>query len=165
MSEGVLLVLLTVAAYFDWRRRKVPNGLTLPVMMIGLCYQWQAGTGWMAWSGLAGAFLLTVGPVACKGMGMGDQKLLMAVGAWSSWTEVYPLFVSAILLCLLTIILIPLTWSRLRDNLQKIAVGWRAHRQLWLPGQGQAAFSFPFAVFLLGAFCFQRLPGVIGYHV
>ncbi|KQL47041.1 pilus assembly protein CpaA [Brevibacillus choshinensis] len=165
MNDVALLGLLTVAAYFDWRRRKVPNALTLPVMAVGLWYQWQVGTGWIAWGGLAGAFILTLGPVACKGMGMGDQKLLMAVGAWSSWAEVYSLFLYAILLCLLMIIIFPRTWSRLRENLQKIVVGWSAHRQLWLPGPNQTAFSLPFAFFLLGAFCIQQFPSVIGLHV
>ncbi|MDR7319508.1 A24 family peptidase [Brevibacillus nitrificans] len=155
MSDAVLLGLLAIAACCDWRQRKVPNKLTLPLLVLGLCYQWQAGTIWQAWSGVAGAFILTVGPVAFRGMGMGDQKLLMAVGAWSSWTEVYPLFVYSLLLCLLSVLLLPRTWSRLRDNLQKLSAGWQAHRQLWLPEAGQAAISFPYAVFLLGAFCIQ----------
>jgi len=162
MNGVVLAGLLVAAAFCDWRRRKIPDWLTLPLIAAGLWQQWQAGSAWTAWGGVAGAFLLTVGPVACRGMGMGDQKLLMAVGAWSSWTEVYLLFTSAILLCLLSIALLPRAWSRLRYNLQKIAIGWSAHRQLWLPGKGEAAISFPFAVFLLGAYGIRQLSPLAG---
>lgn len=157
MTDIVLYGLLTVAACFDWHRRKIPNALTFPVMITGLCHQWQAGTPWAAIEGVAGAFLLTLLPVACKGMGMGDQKLLMAFGAWSSWDDVYSLFWHSVLLCLLAAALLPRTWNRLWANLKKVAIGWRAHRQLWFPGSGQAAFVFPYAVFLLGAFFVQQL--------
>ncbi|MFD2369648.1 A24 family peptidase [Brevibacillus sp. GCM10020057] len=162
MNGVILFALLVTAAFYDWRRRKVPNWLTLPLIAAGLWEQWQAGTVWTALGGVAGAFLLTVGPVVCKGMGMGDQKLLMAIGAWSSWSEVYLLFLSAILLCLISIVLLPRVWAPLRDNLQRLAAGWSAHRQLWLPGKDEAAISFPFAVFLLGAYGLHQLPPLMG---
>lgn len=156
MMSLVVLSLLAIAAWFDWQRRKVPNLLTFPMLAAGLLYQWYAGSVTVALTAVAGAFLLTVGPVAFKGMGMGDQKLLMAVGAWSSWAEVYPLFLHSIWLCLLAIVLYPRTWSRLRENLRVIAAGWTVHRQVWLPGRDRTAFSFPFAVFLLGACLLQH---------
>ncbi|QRG67838.1 A24 family peptidase [Brevibacillus choshinensis] len=152
MNHAVLLTVLAIAACFDWRQRKVPNALTLPAMAVGLWYQYQTGTAWTAWGGLGGAFLLTFGPVACKGMGMGDQKLLMAVGAWSSWTVVFSLFLYAILLCVLTTFFVPRTWSRLRANLLTLATGWKAHREMWLPEREQSAYSLPFGVFLLAAY-------------
>ncbi|MGG1662945.1 A24 family peptidase [Brevibacillus sp. NRS-1366] len=156
MMSMVVFSLLAIAAWFDWQRRKVPNMLTFPVLAAGLLYQWHAGSVAVALTGVAGAFLLTVGPVVFKGMGMGDQKLLMAVGAWSSWAEIYPLFLHSIWLCLLFILIYPRSWSRLRDNLRAMATGWIAHRQFWLPGMDRTALSFPYAVLLLGAFLFQH---------
>ncbi|MBR8659842.1 MULTISPECIES: prepilin peptidase [Brevibacillus] len=155
MKEAVLFALLAAAAWSDWRCRKVPNRLTMPAMAAGLLYQWQSGAGWLALGGLLGAFLLTVGPVAVRGMGMGDQKLLMAVGAWTSWAEVYPLFLHSLLLCLAVVCCRPKTWRRLRFNLHGLAAGWIAHRQLWLPGRAESALVFPYAVFLLAAYLLQ----------
>lgn len=116
----------------------------------------------MALGGLAGAFVLTAGPVAFKGMGMGDQKLLMAVGAWSSWAEVYTLFLHSLWLCLMAVMFYPKAWRRLRDNMQTAAAGWLAHRQLWLPGIGQTALSFPYAVLLFGAFLVRLFMEIAG---
>jgi prepilin peptidase CpaA len=155
MNEFIVLAVLLVAAWFDMRSRKIPNLCTLPMMAAGVGYQWLDGMGWLALTGLTGGFLLTFVPVVLKGMGMGDQKLLMAVGAWSSWPEVYSLFLYAILLCLVAAVVLPGTWPRLYANLRVIFVGWTAHRQLWLPKRGQAAMSFPFAVWLLAAYLLQ----------
>ncbi|WP_312117731.1 A24 family peptidase [Brevibacillus reuszeri] len=161
MMSVVVFTVLAVAAWFDLRRRKVPNAITFPVLAAGLFFQWYSGSMTVALAGVAGAFLLTLGPVVLKGMGMGDQKLLMSVGAWSSWNEVYPLFFNSIWLCLLFLLLYPRSWTRLRDNLRVIAIGWSAHRQLWLPGLDRTALSFPYAVFLLGAFLFQHFSSYV----
>lgn len=164
MIDAVLFGFLAAAAYFDWRRRKVPNMLTLPLMIAGLLYQWHFGSGWLAVMGIAAAFLLTLGLVACKGMGMGDQKLLMAVGAWGGWTDVCSLFLYSILLGLLVITLHPRIWARLWGNMRVVVIGWRAHQQLWLPGPGETAFSFPYAVLLLGAFLAQQIRSTAGFY-
>lgn len=157
MNEWIVLAMLLVAAWSDLRGRKIPNMCTLPMMVAGLGYQWLNGMGWLALTGLTCGFLLTVLPVALKGMGMGDQKLLMAVGAWSSWSDIYLLFLIAILLCLLAAALLPSSWTRLYTNLRAILVGWTVHRQLWLPIAGRSALSFPFAVWLLVAYLLQPI--------
>ncbi|RNB54256.1 prepilin peptidase [Brevibacillus gelatini] len=162
MTTVLLGSLLTIAAWCDWRHRKIPNALTSSAIMLGCCYQWYTGTFWTSLSGVMGAFLLTAIPVACKGMGMGDLKLLMAVGAWSGWTEVYPLFLHSMVLCVLFVLLYPRSWPRLGKNLFVMAAGWTAHRQLWLPGVEKTAFAFPYAVFLLGAFLLRHLLHKVG---
>ena len=162
MMHAVLLFVLLTAAWFDWRGRKIPNVLTIPAIAAGIVVQWQAGTGWLALSGVAGAFVLTVAPVALKGMGMGDQKLLMAVGAWSSWEEVYPLFLHSILLCLVGVVLYPQSWRRLMANLKLIAAGWSAHKQPWLPDVKQSAMSLPYAVWLLAAYSLRQIWPIAG---
>ncbi|EAO7496444.1 prepilin peptidase, partial [Salmonella enterica] len=77
MNEWIVLAMLLVAAWSDLRRRKIPNMCTVPMMVTGLGYQCLNGMGWLALTGLTCGFLLTVVPVLIKGMGMGDQKLLM----------------------------------------------------------------------------------------
>ncbi|CAM3631399.1 prepilin peptidase [Brevibacillus invocatus] len=157
MNEWIVLAMLLVAAWSDLRRRKIPNMCTVPMMVTGLGYQCLNGMGWLALTGLTCGFLLTVVPVLIKGMGMGDQKLLMAVGAWSSWSDIYLMFLMAILLCLVAAVLLPSTWTLLYTNLRAILVGWTAHRQLWLPMAGRSALSFPFAVWLLAAYLLQPI--------
>lgn len=162
MTSIVLLAILLAAAWFDWRSRKIPNFLTIPSLVAGLCVQMYEGTGWLAFTGVVGAFALTVVPVAMKGMGMGDQKLLMAVGAWSSWAELYPLFLSSIVLCMLGIVLYPRTWRRLLANINVMAAGWTAFRQIWLPGLKQSALSLPYAVWLFAAYVLHHYWPIAG---
>ncbi|USG65977.1 A24 family peptidase [Brevibacillus ruminantium] len=157
MTHVVLLLVLGTAAYFDWQYRRIPNTLTFPVMAAGLMYQWHTGMGWAALTGLVCAFMLTIVPVVLRGMGMGDQKLLMAVGAWTSWTEVYPLFLHSLWVCLIVMMCRPRIWRRLGHNLYNMFMGWRAHRQFWMPQPAEAALSFPYAVPLLGAYLVQAL--------
>ncbi|WP_338462929.1 A24 family peptidase [Brevibacillus borstelensis] len=157
MTEAVIFLLLGIAAYFDWKCRKIPNTVTFPALAAGLVYQWQAGMGWTAVAGVAGAFLLTVVPVVLRGMGMGDQKLLMAVGAWVGWSGVYPLFLHSFWVCLAVVVFLPGTWRRLGRNMHAIFAGWVAHRKIWLPRNKEAALSFPYAVPLLGAYLVQHL--------
>ncbi|MFS0558507.1 prepilin peptidase [Brevibacillus sp. 179-C9.3 HS] len=162
MTNAVLLGVLVATAWMDWRRRRIPNTVVFPAIAVGLWYQWVGESLGGALLGVAGAFLITVGPVVLKGMGMGDQKLLMAVGAWTSWSVVYSLFLNSIVLCLIVMLFYPQNWARLRNNLHVIAAGWTGHRQVWLPGRDNTAFSFPYAVYLLGAFVFQYVRDTFG---
>lgn len=76
---------LVVAAVIDGRALKVPNWLTFPFVLAGLVY----GLAAHGWPGLGTALLGTaVGMAlllplyAIGGMGAGDVKLFMGVGAW-----------------------------------------------------------------------------------
>lgn len=83
-----LVIMLTslVAAIFDVRRRRIPNYVTLPVLMCGLV--WNAYSGGLAAVGpaclaallLALPFLLLF---AAGVGGAGDAKLMAALGAWA----------------------------------------------------------------------------------
>jgi prepilin peptidase CpaA len=73
-----------VAAYTDLTSRKVPNALTYSAISLGLVLNglfW--GTSGILDSfqaaGLAVAFL--IGPVAVRGIGAGDLKLLVSIGS------------------------------------------------------------------------------------
>jgi len=102
-----LLLGLIGAVVFDWKTRKIPNGLTLSLALCGLMFQWmQFGFAGLTsgMSGLVvGGFLLFL-PFALGGMGAGDVKLLAAVGAWTGpWGVVQVFLAAAIagsLLCL-----------------------------------------------------------------
>jgi prepilin peptidase CpaA len=76
---------LFVAVASDVRSHRVPNLLTLPAILAAIVASpWIGGTTGPA-AALAGAalgFALLVGPYAIGGMGAGDVKALMALGAW-----------------------------------------------------------------------------------
>ncbi len=76
---------LVVAAVIDGWKLKVPNWLTLPLIVAGWVYATADG----GWSGLGWSLLGTIVGLglllpayAIGGMGAGDVKLLAGVGAW-----------------------------------------------------------------------------------
>lgn len=73
------------AAFFDARRRIIPNAISLPALLLGLLWQaWSAGALGLAEA--TGAALLVSAPYlllyAFAGGGGGDVKLMAAHGAW-----------------------------------------------------------------------------------
>lgn len=81
----VVLVVALIAAVTDTRSRRIPNILTLPAFVGGLC--WAAAVGGLAGmaDSLAGAVLAMTPFVLLfvfAGGGAGDAKLMAAIGAW-----------------------------------------------------------------------------------
>jgi Flp pilus assembly protein protease CpaA len=156
MTEAAVVTLLTLAAWTDWRYRRVSNMLVFPFMTAGLLFQASMGEGWLALAGMGAAFALTFLPVLFRGMGMGDQKLLMAVGAWTSYTEVYTIFLYSLCTCLLALLCSPKKWRILAQNMNILTAGWVGHRTVWFPQPGKSALSLPYAVHLLLAYIVVR---------
>ncbi len=80
----ILIALVLVAAYTDIRHGKIYNALTLPAIVIGLGLNGIFGgsEGLIQSAGAAAvAFGLLIIPVALRGVGAGDLKLMVAVGA------------------------------------------------------------------------------------
>jgi prepilin peptidase CpaA len=81
----IVSAVLIVAAVIDGRILKVPNWLTFPFLFVGLGYALGAGGGPQLWLSVQGAALglaLLLPLYAIGGMGAGDVKLFMGVGAW-----------------------------------------------------------------------------------
>lgn len=81
----LVIGLTLLAAWTDWRSRRIPNWLTVPAIAIGLainsCAQgWQGAKASLEGAGLALVVLLPV--VILRGLGAGDWKLMGAVGAF-----------------------------------------------------------------------------------
>ena len=69
----------------DVRESRIPNSLTFPAFVFAILLSAEMGsTGGSAESGLGAAlgFLLLIGPYAIGGLGAGDVKALMVLGAW-----------------------------------------------------------------------------------
>jgi prepilin peptidase CpaA len=92
-KNSLLLLIILVAVIIDWRTTKIPNLLTFPAAAIGIILNYviadwhgalMACAGWLL-AALIVVFLgnLPLGPGgASGGIGMGDAKLLAAIGAF-----------------------------------------------------------------------------------
>ena len=96
----LLSAVLVLAAVIDGWKLKVPNWITIPLILTGWVYStiafgW-AGLGWSLVGTVVGLSLL-LPAYAIGGMGAGDVKLLAGVGAWV-WSTVtlYAFCVSAL---------------------------------------------------------------------
>lgn len=105
-----------VAAYIDGKELRVPNKLTLPMIVAGwiwsCIFYGMNGDGWyigLMWS-LAGTAvgLMTLLPAyAIGGMGAGDVKMMAAIGAWVYCANVFYAFcVGTIVGAILAVIMI-----------------------------------------------------------
>jgi len=82
---GWAAAFLFFAVASDLRFHRIPNGLTLPALFAALLVStWAGATSGPLESALGAALglALLVGPYAFGGMGAGDVKALMALGAW-----------------------------------------------------------------------------------
>jgi prepilin peptidase CpaA len=77
--------ILVFAAVVDWRKLKVPNWITFPLVASGwiystFCFGWEGLLASLAGTLVGLGLLLPL--YAIGGMGAGDVKLLAGVGAW-----------------------------------------------------------------------------------
>lgn len=79
------LAVLAIATFVDCRSGRIPNWLVLPFLLAGFAIS-LSGYGAVGFVQSLGGFGLAVAVagVLCwlRGMGMGDLKLLAAIGAW-----------------------------------------------------------------------------------
>ena len=80
----IACLVTTIAVWFDYRERRIPNKLVFTGMIVGLVIGMVSGgikgLAWSALGILAGIAILFV-PFAMGGIGAGDVKLLGAIGA------------------------------------------------------------------------------------
>jgi leader peptidase (prepilin peptidase)/N-methyltransferase len=85
---------LLTLAWIDWRHFRLPDVITLPLLLFGLAATWfespeditdhaiGAIAGYLSFAGLAWGYKALRGR---DGLGLGDAKLLAAAGAWLGW--------------------------------------------------------------------------------
>jgi Flp pilus assembly protein protease CpaA len=87
---GVVIGASLVAAGGDLRERRIPNALTVPLLVVGLLWAtWIGGLSGLA-EAVAAVILLAAPYVLLfvfAGGGAGDAKLMGAIGAWLGLTQ------------------------------------------------------------------------------
>lgn len=119
---GLLIAVLFLSAFIDFRTQKIPNLLTYPTILLAIGYHSFAYgvTGfYFSVSGLFVGILLLILPYLLGGMGAGDAKLMGAVGAFIGPGEVFNAFIYVALLGgIYAFGLILIRWHRFRGVLQ-----------------------------------------------
>lgn len=91
--KSLLILALIYLAYIDWRTLRLPNAITFPLIVFGITFNWVSDLRLAdPSSALLGALLGYASLWALNasyrllqnqnGIGMGDAKLLAALGAW-----------------------------------------------------------------------------------
>ena len=91
-----LILILVYLAYIDLRTFRLPDAITLPLILTGLLFNGLSNQGFTSFkdasigaiAGYSSLWLLNYLYQALKkqnGIGMGDAKLLAALGAWLGW--------------------------------------------------------------------------------
>jgi leader peptidase (prepilin peptidase)/N-methyltransferase len=94
--QALLVLVLVYLAYIDLRTFRLPDGITVPLILTGLLFNGVSQQGLVSFSdsvigailGYVSLWLLNLIYRQTKkqdGIGMGDAKLLAALGAWLGW--------------------------------------------------------------------------------
>ena len=94
--KSPLVLALLYLAYIDWRTLRLPNAITFPLIFLGIAFNSISDLHLTTPSaaligallGYASLWALNAGYRLLKnrnGIGMGDAKLLAALGAWLGW--------------------------------------------------------------------------------
>jgi prepilin peptidase CpaA len=93
-------IFVITAAILDYRTRKIPNWITVPAALAGLLFHAVMPGHGILWAlaGFAVGFSLLIVPWLLGGGGMGDVKLLAALGVWLGPLAILAVFgISAVL--------------------------------------------------------------------
>ena len=96
--KSLLILALIYLAYIDWGTLRLPNAITFPLIFLGIAFNWvsdlRLATPSSAFFGAALGYTLLWALNAAyhflknrNGIGMGDAKLLAALGAWLGWSS------------------------------------------------------------------------------
>jgi leader peptidase (prepilin peptidase)/N-methyltransferase len=107
-AAAVFVAALVAIAVVDLRERRVPNRIVLPAAAVVLALRTAADPSpqW-ALAALGGfAFLLVPALVYPAGLGMGDVKLMLLLGAMLGWTVVTALLVGLLAAAVPSLVLV-----------------------------------------------------------
>ena len=117
----IVAVYTAIAAIIDYRQHRIPNYLTVPAAILGLTYHTLMPNGMGILASLAGlgiGFALLLLPWMLGGGGMGDVKLLAALGAWLGPLMVLTAFAASMVTAALLAMAI-MAWSTMTKGMER----------------------------------------------
>ncbi|HEY2823252.1 MAG TPA: A24 family peptidase [Candidatus Acidoferrum sp.] len=169
MIWALTILLTAVAAFVDFRTRKIPNWLTVPAFVAGLTLRtallgWPGAKSALEGTGLALVLLLPL--VLMRALGAGDWKLMGAVGACLGPLMFLFVLLGSILVSGIMAVVEMARTRKIRETFHNLYVlvqgffsfGLRAHPQISLdnPELLKLPFGVAVAIATVGCYCAAR---------
>ncbi len=169
MIWALTILLTALAAFVDFRSRKIPNWLTVPAFVAGLTlrtvlFGWPGAKSALEGTGLALLVLLPV--VLMRALGAGDWKLMGAVGAFLGPLMFLFVLLGSILVSGIMAIVEMARTRRVRETFHNLYVlvqgfftfGLRANPKISLdnPELLKLPFGVAVAIATVGCYCAAR---------
>jgi prepilin peptidase CpaA len=127
-----------IAAYTDYRWRRIPNWLTVPALVLGIAvnaisYRWPGAKSSLLGAGLGLLILLPF--VAMRSLGAGDWKLVGALGAFLGPQRLIAVLFATLLIAGLMALVLVIWKRRFVQTLRNIGRMLAALFSLHLPSQ------------------------------
>jgi prepilin peptidase CpaA len=122
----IVLAASLVAGATDVWRFRVPNLLTLPLLLSGLLYHALDGPEALGQSCLGAllGFAILITFYVLGGMGAGDVKLLMGIGAWLGVSQTLVVFVAGGLVTGIYALVLILLYGSVRETCVQLRIIW-----------------------------------------
>lgn len=134
---GLAVALALIAGWTDWRRRRIPNWLTVPGFVVGVLVNLLAyGSAGLKASLLgAGLGLLVLLPfVALRSLGAGDWKFAGALGAFVGWEGMRDLLMGSVFVAGVMALGLVIYKGRFKETLRNIGRLLASMLTLRMPG-------------------------------
>jgi len=159
------LAVTLIAAWTDWRTRKIPNWLTVPALALGigvnaLAAGWPGAKASLEGAGLALVILFPF--VLKRGLGAGDWKLMAAIGAFLGPLLFLLALLGSVLVCGLMAIVHLIRNGQVMTTLRNMVVlvrgvfsfGFRSHPEISLDNPKLLKLPFGVAAAIATVICY-----------
>lgn len=119
----VFLAALVALAFIDYDSMRLPDVLTLPLLGLGVAGAFLLPgepSGWVSLASAAGAggLFWLIATIYPRGMGMGDVKLVAAMGSFLGFPGIFlAIFLASVLGSLIGLVLLILRKNRIREHI------------------------------------------------
>ena len=131
------VILALTAGWTDWQSRRIPNWITVPGLLLGialntLVWGWPGAKSALLGAGLG--FILLLPFALVRGLGMGDLKLVVALGAVLGPQRLIVVLFATIFLNAIIALIMIVQKRRVGQTLRNLARMLAAFFSLHLPG-------------------------------